>query len=401
MASRLESKAFAKRIRTFDVMLKPRGPICNLDCEYCYYLEKESLYPNSDNRMTDDVLEDFIQQYIQSNACSSITFAWQGGEPTLMGLDFFQKAVDMQKKYAQINTHIENCLQTNGTLLNDEWCQFFKQNNFLIGISIDGPAAYHDIYRKDKGGKPSSERVMQGLMLLKKHGVEFNILASVHAGNSKYPLEIYRFFRDDLKAKYIQFIPIVELDNKAGEQKGNKVTERSVNAEMLGDFLIAIFDEWVRHDVGEIFVQIFDVALGKWLGVPGGLCVFDKICGRSLAMEHNGDLYSCDHFVEPCYRLGNIIETDIIQLIDSQQQKRFGYAKLESLPKYCMDCEVRFACNGGCPKNRIRQAPDGDYGLNYLCKGYRAFFNHIDQPMKTMTELIRSKRQPSEIMKVS
>ena len=399
MTSRLESKAFAKRIRTFDVMLKPRGPICNLDCEYCYYLEKESLYPNSDNRMTDDVLEDFIQQYIQSNARSSITFAWQGGEPTLMGLDFFQKAVDLQKKYAQINTHIENCLQTNGTLLNDEWCQFFKQNNFLIGISIDGPAAYHDIYRKDKGGKPSSERVMQGLMLLKKHGVEFNILASVHAGNSKYPLEIYRFFRDDLKAKYIQFIPIVELDNKAGEQKGNKVTERSVNAEMLGDFLIAIFDEWVRYDVGEIFVQIFDVALGKWLGLPGGLCVFDETCGRSLAMEHNGDLYSCDHFVEPNYRLGNIIETDIIQLIDSQKQKGFGYAKLESLPKYCMDCEVRFACNGGCPKNRIRQAPDGDYGLNYLCKGYRAFFNHIDQPMKTMTELIRSKRQPSEIMK--
>jgi len=399
MASRLKSKAFPKRIRTFDVMLKPRGPICNLDCEYCYYLEKESLYPYSDNRMTDEVLEDFIQQYIQSNARSSITFAWQGGEPTLMGLEFFQKAVDLQKKYAKTNTHIENCLQTNGTLLNDEWCQFFKQNNFLIGISIDGPAAYHDIYRKDKGGKPSSERVMQGLMLLKKHGVEFNILASVHAGNSKYPLEIYRFFRDDLKVKYIQFIPIVELDNKVGEQKGNKVTERSVNAEILGDFLIAIFDEWVRHDVGEIFVQIFDVALGKWLGMPGGLCVFDETCGRSLAMEHNGDLYSCDHFVEPNYRLGNIIETDIIQLIDSQKQKRFGYAKLESLPKYCMDCEMRFACNGGCPKNRIRQTPDGDYGLNYLCKGYRAFFNHIDQPMKTMTELIRSKRQPSEIMK--
>ena len=301
MTSILESKAFAKitnRIRTFDVMLKPRGPICNLDCEYCYYLKKESLYPNSDYRMTDDVLEDFIQQYIQSHTRSSITFAWQGGEPTLMGLDFFQKAVDLQKKYAQINTHIENCLQTNGTLLNDEWCKFFKQNNFLIGISIDGPVAYHDLYRKDKGGKPSFERVMQGLMLLKKHGVEFNILASVHAGNSKFPLEIYRFFRDDLKAKYIQFIPIVELDNKTGEQKGPKITERSVNAEILGEFLIAIFDEWVRHDVGEIFVQIFDVALGKWLGVPGGLCVFDETCGRSLAMEHNGDLYSCDHFVQ-------------------------------------------------------------------------------------------------------
>ena len=282
--------------------------------------------------------------------------------------------------------------------MDDELCSFFKEHDFLIGISIDGPPEYLNIYRKDKGGEPSFDRVAAGLDLLKKHTVRFNILTTVHAGNVDHPLEVYRFLRDELGAKFIQFIPIVERDNKKGEQKGNKITQRSVNPQKYGDFLIKIFDEWVHNDVGEIFIQIFDVALGKWLGKPGGLCVFDETCGHSLALEHNGDLFSCDHFVESKHRLGNITETDMIQLVDSHKQRKFGRDKLETLPKYCLDCEVRFFCNGGCPKNRIKHSPGGEYGLNYLCEGYRTFLNHITRPMDMMVGLINARRQPATIM---
>jgi len=385
----------------FNVMIKPRGAICNLDCDYCYFLKKEHLYPNSDYRMSDAVLEAFICQYIQAQSSRTpVIFAWQGGEPTLMELEFYRKAVTLQKKYAPTGMLIENAMQTNGTLLDDEWCTFFKEHDFLIGISIDGPPERHNIYRKNKGGEPSFAQVAAGLDLLKKHAVRFNILASIHAGNVDHPLEVYRFFRDELGAEFIQFIPIVERDNKKGEQKGNKVTARSVDARKYGDFLIKIFDEWVHNDVGEVFVQIFDVALGKWLGKSGGLCVFDEICGQALAIEHNGDLFSCDHYVEPKHRLGNIMKQDLIQLVNSHKQRKFGRDKLDTLPKYCMECEVRFVCNGGCPKNRVRHSPDGEFGLNYLCESYRAFFNHITEPMNMMVGLINARKQPAGIMEL-
>jgi len=350
--------------------------------------------------MSDEVLENLTRQYIQAQQTPQITFAWQGGEPTLMGLDFFKKAVEYQKKYARPGVKIENSLQTNGTLLDDSWCAFFNKQNFLIGISIDGPPELHDVYRVDKGGAPTFHKVLAGLNLLKKHTVDFNILTTVHAANAEFPLEVYRFLRDELKAQFLQFIPIVERDNKKGEQKGNKLTSRSVTGKQYGDFLISIFNEWVRRDVGEVFVQIFDVALGKWLGQPGGLCVFDETCGLALALEHNGDLYSCDHYVEPKYRVGNLNKTDLIQLVRSHKQRQFGLDKLETLPDYCLECEVRFACNGGCPKNRILHTPSGEFGLNYLCVGYRAFFNHVDEPMRKMADLLRSGKSAKEVVNV-
>ena len=383
---------------SYHVMVKPRGPICNLDCAYCYFLSKEGMYPGSSFEMSDELLENFTRQYIQSQRVPLVTFAWQGGEPTLLGVKFFQKAVAYQKKYAARGIRIENTFQTNGTLLDDEWCAFFKENNFLIGISTDGPPELHDIYRIDKGGKGSSKRVLRGLEYLKKHGVDFNILCTVHAGNVGHPLDVYRYFRDELETSFIQFIPIVERDNKTGFQTGNKVTKRSVTGKGYGDFLISIFDEWVTKDVGTVFVQIFDTALAKWMGVPAGLCIFEETCGLGLAMEHNGDLFSCDHYVEPRHKLGNIFKTEMLDLLTSHKQYQFGMDKRKTLLQHCLNCEVRFACNGGCPKNRIQHAPDGEFGLNYLCEGYRAFFNHIDKPMKTMTELLRSNRPPAEIM---
>ena len=395
------SPGLGKHIRvpsSYHIMVKPRGSICNLDCAYCYFLRKEQMYPDSSFVMSDELLENFTQQYIQSQRVPQVTFAWQGGEPTLLGVGFFQKAIAYQKKYAPSGMRIENTFQTNGTLLDDEWCTFLKENNFLIGISIDGPPELHDSYRKDRGGKGSSEQVLRGLDYLKKNNVEFNILCTVHPGNVNYPIDVFRYFRDELKVKFIQFIPIVERDNKTGFQVGNKVTMRSVTGKGYGDFLIAIFDEWVTRDVGSVFVQIFDVALAKWMRVPGGLCIFEETCGLGLAMEHNGDFFSCDHYVEPKHKLGNIIKTDMIDLVSSHKQHQFGMDKRKNLPKYCLDCEVRFACNGGCPKNRIKHTPNGEFGLNYLCEGYRAFFNHIDAPMRKMANLIRRNRSAAEIM---
>ncbi len=383
------------------VMAKPTGAICNLDCSYCFFLDKEELYPGSKFRMTDEVLEAYIQQLIAAHQTPQVTVAWQGGEPTLMGLDFFRKAIAYQEKHRKPGMTFENTLQTNGTLLTDEWCEFFKENNYLIGLSIDGPRELHDANRVDKGGGPTFDKVMKGLRLLQKHSVEYNILTTINRVNSQHPLEVYRFLRDEAKTSWMQFIPVVERINDDGKtlyQQGTKVSENSVLPEQFGKFLIEIFDEWVRHDVGRVFVQTFEAAVRSWLNLPTGMCFFSPTCGMGVALEHNGDLYSCDHFVEPDYLLGNIQETSIGQLVGSEEQYQFGRDKLETLPQYCLDCEVRFACHGECPKHRFINTPDGEPGLNYLCAGYKAFFNHIDEPLKMMTELYRNGEPATKIM---
>jgi uncharacterized protein len=402
----------------YHVLVKPTGAICNLDCKYCFFLSKEMLYPGSRFRMADELLETYIRQLLESHQAPEMTMAWQGGEPTLMGLDFFKLSVEYVNKYKRPGQRVSHSMQTNGTKLDDEWGAFFKENDFLIGLSVDGPKEIHDTYRVNKGGAGSFDQVMRGWEVLRKHEVEYNILCTVHAANAGHPLEVYRFFRDELKANFIQFIPIIERatadflplanvgwsERAGGErplylQEGSLVTERSVQAEQYGQFLIAIFEEWVRRDVGEVYVQLFDVTLGSWVG-QHSLCIFSPTCGNALAMEHNGDLYSCDHYVEPDYLLGNINDTHMIELIASDQQRQFGRDKMETLPKYCLECEVRHACHGGCPKNRFINTPDGEPGLNYLCAGYKSFFNHVSRPMNVMANLLRANRAPSEIMKL-
>jgi uncharacterized protein len=387
------------KVDAFHVMLKPRGAICNLDCQYCYFLSKEKLYPNSQFRMSDNLLEEYTRQYIEAQHVPHVTFAWQGGEPTLMGLDFFRQAVAYQQKYCKEGMSIENALQTNGVLLEDTWCEFFRANNFLVGISLDGPRELHDYYRVDKGGRPTFERVMEGVRFLKKHGVEFNVLTTVHTANADHGLEVYRFLRDEVQTQFIQFIPIVERANSNGFQEGNTVTDRSVTAVQYGRFLIEIFDEWVRHDVGRVFVQMFDVALAAWVSDRPGLCVFEETCGAALAMEHNGDVYACDHFVEPRHLVGNIVDIPLSEIVISEKQRHFGLAKRDTLPHYCRQCEVRFVCNGGCPKDRFITTPDGEPGLNYLCEGYKAFFTHIAGPMGYMAHELAHQRAPSNVMR--
>lgn len=382
----------------FHIMTKPRGAICNLDCKYCYFLSKENLYPDSKFRMSENMLEEYTRQYIESQRVPEVTFAWQGGEPTLMGLDFFRMAVRYQQKHKRPGMRIYNALQTNAVLLDDEWAQFFSENDFLLGVSVDGPRDLHDFYRVDKGGQPTFDKVMRGVEILKRHGVEFNILTTVHAANQGHPIEVYRFLRDEVPTQFMQFIPIVERANETGFQEGTDITDRSVSAAAYGQFLSAIFDEWVRRDVGRVFVQIFDVALAAYSGQRPGLCVFEETCGAALALEHNGDLYSCDHFVEPAHRLGNIIEVSMIEMVGSEQQRQFGLAKRDTLPRYCRECEVRFVCNGGCPKDRIILTPDGEPGLNYLCAGYRHFFNHIAEPMRFMAAELHAGRAPANVM---
>ena len=386
--------------RAFHVMTKPRGPICNLDCGYCYYTPKSKMYPDSDFRMTDEVLESFTRQYIESQQVPEVTFGWQGGEPLLMGVDFFERAMAYQEQYRKDGQRIINTLQTNGTLIDDAWGEFFHEHNFLIGLSLDGPQAMHDAYRVDKAGEPTWDRVMRGLHLLQEHEVEYNILCTIHKANADHPLEVYRFFRDQADAQFMQFIPIVRRDNETGHQIGEELTDHSVTAQQYGDFLIGVFDEWVRHDVGREFVQIFDVALAAWSGRRPGLCVFEPTCGLGLAMEHNGDLYACDHYVEPRYLLGNIMETPMLDLVASEQQRAFGQAKLDTLPKQCRNCEARFVCNGACPKNRILVTEDGDAKLNYLCAGYKSFFMHINRPMQMMVNELRHRRAPANVMRV-
>jgi len=379
-------------------MAKPTGSACNLNCDYCFFLKKEKLYPGSSFRMSDQVHEAYIRQLLEAHQVPQVTIAWQGGEPTLMGLDFFKRSVELQKKYAKPGTRIENTFQTNGILLNEAWCQFFQKNNFLIGLSLDGPQRLHDMYRKDRVGRGTFDRVVAAARLLQTHKVEFNILCTVNSKNSNHPLDVYRFFRDELGAHYVQFIPIVERDNETGYQEGSKVTDRSVQPDQFGRFLIGIFDEWIKKDVGNTFVLNFDGALAGWLGMAGTVCIFGPTCGLGMALEHNGDLYSCDHFVEPDYYLGNILKTPMIDLVASEKQRRFGQDKKDLLPRYCRECESLSICNGECPKNRFVETPDGEPGLNYLCAGYKAFFKYADKPMRIMADLLRRNRPASEVM---
>lgn len=392
-------------------MAKPIGPICNLDCTYCYYLEKENLFPKGENfRMSPEVLETYIRQYIASQQTLEVTFAWQGGEPTLLGLDYFKQVVELQRKHAG-GRKINNTLQTNGTRLNEEWCRFFKAHDFLIGLSIDGPRELHDAHRKSKSGGPTFDLVSQGMQQLKDHGVEFNTLTVVSRTNVSSPLEVYDFLRES-GSGYIQFIPLVErlptpsaavagldfAEPPEPDQQESAVTDWTVPAEAYGDFLTTIFDAWVRRDVGRVFVQMFDVSLGIWSGHGPGLCLFLPDCGEALAIEHNGDVYSCDHFVYPKYRIGNVMNESLATMVNSVQQREFGGAKAAQLPKFCRDCDVRFACHGECPKHRFIKTPDGEPGLNYLCAGYKKFFRHIDPNMRRMTELLKARRAPANIM---
>ena len=393
----------------FHVLAKPIGPICNLDCKYCFYLEKEALYPQVEKwAMREEVLESYICQYIEAHDTPVVTLAWQGGEPTLLGVEYFHRVVELEKRYAN-GKRIENAFQTNGVLLNDAWAEFFLENQFLIGISIDGPRELHDAYRVDKGGQPTFERVMRGIEVLKRHKVDFNTLTAVHRTNADSPLEVYRFLKEN-GSGYMQFIPIVE--RMAHEVTGEglrlispdfagpaKVAPWSVEPRQFGRFQCAIFDEWVRKDVGRFFVQLFDISLELWVGMEASLCIFRKTCGAALAIEHSGDLYSCDHFVYPENRLGNIMESSLVSLVGSAQQQRFGEAKESALPQYCRKCDVRFACNGECPKHRFLDTPDGEPGLNYLCAGYKMFFHHVDLYMRFMAEELAEQRAPANVMR--
>ncbi len=393
----------------FHVLAKPIGPICNLDCKYCFYLEKESLYPQVDKwAMQPEVLESYIRQYIEAHDTPVVNFAWQGGEPTLLGVDYFHRVVDFEKKYAN-GKRIANAFQTNGVLLNDVWAEFFREFQFLIGISIDGPRELHDAYRVDKGGQPTFDRVMRGMETLKRHNVEFNTLTTVHRANADSPLEVYRFLKAN-GSGFMQFIPIVERVAQQVTSDGlrlispdfagpAKVAPWSVEPRQFGRFLCAIFDEWVRKDVGRTFVQLFDVSLELWSGMEASLCIFRKTCGAALAVEHCGDVYSCDHFVYPENRLGNIMESPLASLVGSTQQQHFGEAKETTLPKYCRECDVRFACNGECPKHRFLTTPDGEPGLNYLCAGYKTFFHHVDPYMRFMAAELAAQRAPANVMR--
>ena len=422
----------------FHVMAKPTGAACNLDCAYCFFLKKDRLYPGSRFRMSDEVLESYVRQALQAN---QRVLAWQGGEPTLMGLDFFRRAVELEKKYLRPGQPVENSFQTNGILLDDEWCEFLRENRFLVGISLDGPRELHDAYRRDKGGNPTFDKVVAAIRRMQAHHVEFNVLCTVNAANGWHPLEVYRFFRDELGARYLQFIPIVEREEEgtrgegrgtrgeAGEEgrtatadsaipsssfppstldprpsavqaagEGLKITDRSVPGEAYGRFLIEIFDEWVRRDVGSTFVPFFDAVLAAYVYGESSACVLRPACGDNLVLEHNGDLYSCDHFVEPSHRLGNIIEAPLAELARSERQLAFGQAKSAALPRPCRECQWLFTCHGECPKNRVLKTPDGEPGLNWLCAGLKAFFAHAEQPMKAMADLLKQGRFADEIM---
>jgi uncharacterized protein len=404
--------------RAFHVMSKPTGAICNLDCEYCFFLSKDELYPGSSFRMDPDVHEAYICQLLAAHrGVEEVVVAFQGGEPTMMGLDFFRRTLQLEERYAAPGQRVLNTIQTNATLLDDEWAEFFHEHDFLVGVSIDGPRELHDAYRLDKGGKPTFERVLRGLGALQRHDVDWNALTTVNAANGDHGREVYRFLRDELGATFVQLIPIVERvtpellpmaetgwGHRRGprplyRQEGNLVTHRTVGAEQYGRFLVDVFEEWARHDVGDVFVSMFDTALAHWMGMDQvGLCVHARTCGDAVALEHNGDLYACDHYVEPGYLLGNITEgRTLLQLVDSPQQRAFGAAKLETLPAYCRRCDVRFACNGGCPKDRFLDTPDGEPGLHYLCEGYQLFFRHVDEPMRLMAGLLRQGRDATAL----
>ena len=390
------------------VMLKPAGAHCNLACKYCYYLEKNKLYPTAQRHlMSDEMLEQFTREYIEAQTMNQVLFTWHGGEPLLRSIDFYRKALSLQQKYAG-GRRIDNVIQTNGTLLTDEWCEFFAQNHWLVGISIDGPQPDHDHYRLTAAGKPSWEKVMQGIKLLKKHGVEWNAMAVVNAYNANHPLEFYRFFKEN-GCQFLQFTPIVERltrheDGRTLASLADKdeisLSEASVAPEQWGYFLCAIFDEWVRKDVGKIFVEIFDCTLANWMGISPGICAYSKECGHAGVMEHNGDVYSCDHFVFPEYKLDNIRDHSLIDMLYGEQQQEFSRLKHSSLPRQCKECDMEFACHGECPKNRFMKDKYGDSGLNYLCPGYYHYYQHVAPYMDYMKQELMSQRPPSNIMKV-
>ena len=391
------------------VMAKPSGAVCNIDCKYCFYLEKEKLYPEKGKnwRMDDETLDLYVRQYIEAQDVPEVSFAWQGGEPTLMGVGFYRKAVALQKEYAN-GKHITNAFQTNGVLLDDEWGVFLGENQFLVGLSVDGPEEMHDRFRVDKGGKPTFAKVMAGLDALKRHNVEFNTLTVLQRNNAEHPKEVYAFLKG-IGSHFMQFIPIVEriadapgddlleLVNPAFDGRA-RVSNWSVGSAQYGRFLCGVFDEWVRADVGQYFVQIVDISLGAWMGQEPSLCIFSQTCGRAMIIEHNGDLYSCDHFVYPEHNLGNVRETSIREMTQSPQQVKFGNDKRDALPRFCQACDYRFACNGGCPKQRFSKTPDGEDGLNYLCKGYKMFFSHVDPYMQFMAKELGVSRPAANVM---
>ena len=387
------------------VLAKPVGASCNLRCKYCYYLEKAHLYRNAPARvMSDELLERFVQEYIQAQTMSQVLFTWHGGEPLMRPLSFYRKAVALQERYA-FGRQIDNTIQTNGTLLTDEWCEFFKEHNWLVGISIDGPQEFHDEYRRTASDKPSWQKVMRGIRLLRKHGVEWNAMAVVNDFNAGYPLEFYHFFKE-MGAKYIQFAPVVE--RMAAHSDGRHlatlvdqecpVADFSVSPAQWGDFLCAIFDEWVRHDVGQTYVEIFDCTLANWVGERPGICVYAKECGHAGVMGFNGDVYSCDHFVFPEYKLGNIRDRTLVEMLYGEQQRQFSCIKHASLPKQCKECEWEFACHGECPKNRFVNDRYGNPGLNYLCSGYRHFYEHVAPYMDFMKKEFMNQRPPANVM---
>ena len=396
----------------FHIIAKPIGPVCNLNCRYCFYLEKEKLYPENVGKsgwtMGEVVLESYIRQYIEAQDVPVISFAWQGGEPALLGLEFFRKALELQKKFAA-GKRIENAIQTNGILLDDEWCEFLSTNSFLVGLSIDGPRELHDKYRADRSGAPTFGKVCRGLQLLKKHGVEFNTLTVVQRDNSQHAREVYRFLKE-IGSGFLQFIPVVERVATGSVEDGlvliapysgadARVSEWSVDPRQYGNFLCTIFDEWVRNDVGRVYVQLFDVALEAWAGMESSLCVFRPTCGQAMVIEHNGDLYSCDHYVYPQNRLGNLLQTPLAAMFRSPQQQLFGRAKLDALPAGCRDCAFLAACNGECPKHRFMRSPEGESGLNYLCSAYRRFFGHVDPYMRFMAGELADERPPKNVMR--
>ncbi len=386
--------------RAFHLMAKPIGPICNLRCEYCFYLDKERFYETSKWRMSDEVLEQYVKQYIESQDVDVINFAWQGGEPTLMGVDFFRRALELQKKYANGKT-ITNALQTNGTLLDDEWCEMLKRENFLVGLSIDGSQELHDHYRVGIKNEGSFDKVMRGLELLKKHKVEFNTLTVVNDYNARRPMEVYDFLKAS-GSTFWQFIPIVErlekMDQRlviapppeeTGHDEPYPVANWSVPPRLYGQFLCSIFDRWYREDIGRIFIQQFENTLAPYMGQKPGVCVYAETCGLALIIEHNGDIYSCDHFMFPGYKLGNILEKPLAEMVYSPAQLRFGHAKADELPRDCITCKWRPQCNGGCPKDRFAADTQGTKKLNYLCPGFKMFYNHVDARMKKIAEVLR------------
>jgi uncharacterized protein len=402
----------------FHMLSKPTGAACNLDCKYCFFLSKDMLYPKDPLRMSDEMLEAYIKQLLESHQTPTVNVAWQGGEPTLMGLDFYKRSIEYVEQYRRPGQQVEYTFQTNGVLIDDEWARFFKENKFLLGLSVDGPQEMHDTYRVTKAGNGTFKQVMRGFEYLRKHGVDYNILCTVNAANEDHGCDVYRFFRDELHAEFIQFIPIIERasqetlplanlgwsDRPGGQrllytQAGNLVTERSVKPEKYGRFLIDVFEEWVRRDVGKVYVQLFDVTLEAYFG-SYSLCIHAPTCGSALAIEHNGDVYSCDHFVEPDYKLGNISERHMLDLVASPAQRQFGNDKQAKLTQQCLDCDVRFLCNGGCPKDRFVNSLDGEPGHNYLCAGLKSFFDHVNPAMQTMAQLVRSNRAPAEIMQM-